>query len=97
MNVQVFHFLFLLFIVSIPFWSKKYLKYGRWIPLILAFIWVLFDGCPLNRFDPSLNDELFSQVILKRFFNADKLQTTRVTHFILILITAVSFYKFSCE
>jgi len=66
---------------------------GRWIPLGLALIWILFDGCPLNRFQPGLNDELFTQVILKHFVKMDKLQTTRVTHFVLILVTAIAFYR----
>ena len=93
MNVELFHYLFLFFMVSIVFWPKKYLMYGRWIPLILALGWIIFDGCPLNRFQEGLNDELFSQVILKRFVKFDKLQTTRFTHFILIVITAIAFYR----
>lgn len=94
MWIELFHLAFLFFIVSIPFWPKKYLKYGVYIPLILTSIWVLFDGCPLTRFHYGLNDEVFAQVLMKPIFpDIDKVQTTRITYWILILITVVSFLK----
>lgn len=89
-----FHLVFVIVIVSIPFWSLSWLRYGIYIPLLLSTGWIIFDGCPLTRFDRALNDELFSQVLLKPFFpNIDKLQTTRVTHFILLVATFIGFMR----
>lgn len=92
MNNTIFylHLSFVIFFLSIPFWPLKYLKYGAFAPLILSTIWIIFLGCPLTRFQPYLNDEYFAQILLKPFFpNISKENTTRVTHYILILITVV--------
>lgn len=89
-----FHLLFVIIIISIPFWSIGWLKWGIWIPIGLSTGWIIFDGCPLTKFHRFLNDELFSQILLKPFFpQITKLQTTRITHFILLVATFISFKR----
>jgi hypothetical protein len=46
--VFILHLVFILFFLSIPFWKLKYLRYGIYAPILLASIWIIFDGCPLT-------------------------------------------------
>ena len=90
----ILHLFFLIFFISIPFWPLKYLKYGVFAPITLATIWIIFLGCPLTRLRPYLNDEYFAQILLKPFFpNITKEDTTRVTHYILLLVTMISMVR----
>lgn len=90
----ILHFIFVIFFLSIPFWPLKYLKYGVFTPLILATIWIIFLGCPLTKFQKLLNDEYFAQILLKPIFpNISKENTTRATHYILILVTVIGMVR----
>ena len=90
----ILHFIFVIYFLSIPFWPIKYLKYGVYSPILLATIWVIFQGCPLTRYQHFLNDEYFAQILLKPIFtNISKEQTTRVSHYILLLVTVVGMIR----
>lgn len=43
------HLIVVAFLISAPLWPKKQLKYTVWTPLLLSFIWVVFDGCPISK------------------------------------------------
>lgn len=93
-SVFILHLVFIIFFLSIPFWDIKYLKYGAYFPLILATVWIIFNGCPLTSIQAGLNDEYFSQILLKPFFpNITKEQTTRVTYYILLVVAYASLYR----
>jgi hypothetical protein len=49
------HLLFIIFFLSIPFWKIKYLRYGVYAPIILATIWIIFNGCPLTQIQRDLH------------------------------------------
>jgi len=89
-TLYILHLTFVIFFLSIPFWSIKYLQYGIFAPITLATIWVLFDGCPLTKIQKGLNDEYFARILLQYISpNISKEATTRVSHFILLLVTFI--------
>ena len=92
--VYILHLTFIIFFLSIPFWSLKYLKYGVFIPLILATIWIIFKGCPLTKIQEDLNDEYFSKVLLQNFIPDITRETTaRVSYYILLVVTVVGMIR----
>ncbi len=92
--VFVLHLFFIIFFLSIPFWKIKYLRYGVYIPIILASIWILLDGCPLTLIQKDLNDEYFSRVLLKIFYSDISDETTvRISYYILLLVTIIGFMR----
>ena len=92
--LYILHVIFIVFFLSIPFWKLKYLKYGVYAPIILASIWIIFDGCPLTRIQEDLNDEYFSKVLLQNFIpNITKESTARASYYILLLVTVIGFIR----
>lgn len=92
--LYILHVTFIIFFMSIPFWSLKYLKYGVYAPILLASIWIIFDGCPLTRIQEDLNDEYFSKVLLQNFFpNITRESTARASYYILLLVTVIGFIR----
>jgi uncharacterized membrane protein YkvI len=97
-SIFLLHLLFIIFFLSIPFWKIKYLRYGVYAPIILATIWIIFDGCPLTHIQKDLNDEYFSQVLLKLFYpEISKETTVRFTYYILLLVTIIGFIRLCPE
>ena len=93
-QLYIFHLAFVIFFLSIPFWPLRALRYGAYLPLILATIWIIFNGCPLTRFQKGLNDEYFSQALLKPFFpDITPTQTARATYYILIVVAYVAMWR----
>ena len=92
--VFLLHLLFIIFFLSIPFWKIKYLRYGVYAPIILATIWIIFNGCPLTQIQRDLNDEYFSRVLLKIFYPDISDETTvRISYYILLLVTLIGFIR----
>ncbi len=92
--LYILHVTFIIFFMSIPFWKLKYLKYGVFAPIILATIWIIFDGCPLTRIQEDLNDEYFSKVLLQYFIpDISKESTARASYYILLLVTVIGFLR----
>ena len=92
--LYILHVTFIVFFLSIPFWKLKYLKYGVYAPIILASIWIIFDGCPLTRIQEDLNDEYFSKVLLQNFIpNITKETTARFSYFILLFVTVIGMLR----
>lgn len=84
------HLLFLIFFLSIPFWPIRYLRWGVYFPVILATIWIIFDGCPLTRIQYNLNDEYFSRILLQYINpNITKEATARFSYYILLVVTII--------
>jgi hypothetical protein len=92
--LYVLHVIFIIFFLSIPFWEIKYLRYGIYAPLLLSTIWIIFNGCPLTKIQKNLDDETFSQVLLKIFFPDISHETTvRISYYILLLVTIISYIR----
>ena len=88
------HLSFIIFFLSLTFTPKQYIDYAILCPIGLATIWIIFDGCPLTKVQVNLNDEYFSQVLIKPFIpTITKEQTTRITYYILLLITIILHYR----
>lgn len=88
------HLLFIIFFLSIPFWKIKYLRYGVYAPIILASVWIIFDGCPLTKIQTDLNDEYFSRILLRVFYpNISDKTTARISYYILLLVTVIGFTR----
>lgn len=92
--LYILHVTFIVFFLSIPFWKLKYLKYGVYAPIILASIWIIFDGCPLTRIQEDLNDEYFSKVLLQNLIpDITRESTARASYYILLLVTVIGFIR----
>lgn len=90
----ILHLIFIVFFLSVPFWPIKYLRFGVFTPIILATIWIIFDGCPLTHIQRDLNDEYFSRVLLRYFIpNISNESTVRFSYYILILVTVIGFIR----
>lgn len=92
--LYILHLTFIIFFLSIPFWSLKYLKYGVFAPILLATVWVTFNGCPLTKIQKDLNDEYFSKVLLQNFIpNITRETTARFSYFILLFVTVIGMIR----
>jgi hypothetical protein len=88
------HLIFIIFFLSVPFWPIKYLRYGVFTPIILATIWIIFNGCPLTYIQRDLNDEYFSRILLRYFIpNISNEATVRFSYYILICVTVLGFIR----
>lgn len=93
-SLFILHFTFILFFLSIPTWPIRYLKYGVYIPIILATIWIIFSGCPLTNIQKDLNDKYFSKTLLKYISPDISNETTvRISYYVLLLVTFIGFYR----
>jgi hypothetical protein len=97
--LSILHFIFILFVLSIPTWPIKYLKYGVYTPIILATIWIIFNGCPITHVqheNQTISDKYFSKVLLKHIYPGISDETTlRIVHYVLLLVTVLGFYRIS--
>jgi len=97
MGVDVLHTIhigLILILISIPFWSIPYLKWGIYIPLLIAAIWVLFDGCPITKIQSNLGNDTFMQHLYKKINpSTTRNQSEHVNCFILLLITVIGFHR----
>jgi hypothetical protein len=91
----IIHFTFTILFTSIPFWPIEFLKYGVYVPILLATIWIVFNGCPLTNIqNDRFNNEYFSQVLLRYFYpNISKETTVRIIYYILLLVTVIGFNR----
>ena len=90
--VFVINVAFSILLISIPFWPKKYLRYGIYIPILLGLSWILFHGCPLVPFQQTRTTP--SKEMIKFFYpTIDKIQLVRLNYFGLMLILFFSLYK----
>lgn len=87
--------LFIFFsIASIPFWPIPYLKYGVYIPLIVAFTWLACNGCPITKRQKNLSSNSFTKEIYAQFMpNITDHDVRHFNTFALILITVVGFRR----
>jgi len=89
----ILHILLTTTLLSIPFWSVKYLQYGVYIPLIISIIWLLFNGCPLTKIQ-NIESESFVKELLKPIMpNITTKQTEHLNTFVLLLITVICFRR----
>jgi hypothetical protein len=88
--LYVVHLLILLLIVSIPFWSRSYLRYGVYVPITISLIWVVFDECPITKYQTNLSSESFTKEIYSIFVPNITVKTVEhVNTFAFLLITII--------
>ena len=93
-TLYIIHILLTLTLFTIPFWPINYLKYGVYIPLLISTIWLMFNGCPLTKFQTNLDSDNFTKEILKYFIPSISTKyTEHINTFILILVTVISFTR----
>ena len=69
--LNIIHYILVIFlIIVLPFLSQKILKktYIYFIPLIISFCWVIFDGCPLTNLSFNQKNASFIQQNLSLIF-----------------------------
>ena len=93
--VTLFHLSFLIFFVSLPFWPPQYMYIVRWIPLALICIWFVFEGCPVTFMDKSLDDRIFTQILVKPFFpSITKERVIILTYIVLFIVSILCTQKY---
>ena len=66
------HFIVFLLFISIPFYPYKYIKICIFIPWIMAVIWVIFKGCPLNKYTDNEDGSFVYELLKIPFPNIDR-------------------------
>lgn len=85
------HWLAPISIVLLPMLPNKILKYIFWYPIIYYFIWIFFDGCPLNKYHKTkINGEKSDEFLLP-MFRKYVYQDISVTNFNRIVSIVMSF------
>ena len=95
------HYLILLTILSIPFWSLRYLKYGIYIPWILNLLWIIFGNCPItlvhghnDENTEKENSPSFTHEILAKINpNITREYTNIILNFTLITIVMIGMFR----
>jgi len=88
------HLLILLGILSIPFWPKAWLMYGVYVPITISLIWVVFDGCPLTKYQTNLSSKSFTKEVYSIFVpNITVKMADNVNTFAFILITMIGMHR----
>lgn len=103
--IWTLHFLFPLTVMLLPLLPNKILINVFWYPIIYLFIWVYFDGCPLNSITPldeyNIDSETWSKPIIEKIINK-KISEFQHTCFICLYCSffiVISAYKLllSCK
>lgn len=88
--LYVVHLFILLVIFSIPFWPISYLKYGVYVPITISLIWVVFNGCPVTKYQTNLKSKSFTKEIYSIFVPNITVKTVEhVNTFAFLLITII--------
>ena len=94
------HFIVPIFIISIPFYPVKYLKYLILFPLVLYITWISFNGCPWTKLHATNDDEHFILDILRNLFpKMSRRQCNCIIGIVMYLIVVICYYKLmnNCE
>ena len=74
MNIfYIIHIILFLLLLSFIFFPLYILKYGLYtIPLIISLTWLIFDGCPIDKFhrNDTPNNIIYAEQILEIFPNS---------------------------
>lgn len=92
--LYMFHFVFLMGIFTIPLWSIKYLRWGVYIPFIIATSWVVFYGCPITHIQKNLQGDTFVHNLLSHIDPTISVQQSdHIIFFLFMVITIVGFIR----
>jgi len=93
-TLYIIHLFLSLTLLTIPFWPLEYLQYGVYIPLIIATLWIIFNGCPLTKIQTNLNSDNFTKELLKYFMpNISTKYTEHINTFLLLFVTVIGFNR----
>ena len=91
-------------VILLPFIPNNILIYIYWYPIIYYIIWILCDGCPLNKYHSNENRDKsddFLLTLIKKYIckNMTQKQFSRYIGLFIILSIILSSYKLlnSCE
>jgi len=88
------HLLLFLAILSIPFLPKYCLKYAVYVPMLLSFSWVAFEGCIITNHQTNLKNKTFTQDLYNHFIpNISVLQSEHINTAAFTLITVIGFHR----
>jgi len=88
MILYALHLFILCAILYIPFLPQKYLKYGIYIPALLALGWLVFGGCPISMKQEELKGKGFIFTLLQKVFpSITEKQADNFITLMLVLIT----------
>ena len=88
------HWLLPISVILLPFLDHKLLVYILWYPIIYYLIWIIFDGCPLNKYHDNDKEDFlleFSRKYISK--NINEKQFNRFIGLFLGLIVIISAYK----
>ena len=95
--LNLIHYVIIIFLlIVLPLLPIKILKktYLYLIPLIISFLWLFFDGCPITNFTSKKNNASFIKDNLSKIFPNIKVRTvTHLNSFIFILILTSIIYR----
>lgn len=92
------HLLIFGIILSIPLWPIPYLKYGIYVPILIAILWVVFNGCPLTKYQTNLNTPSFTREIYAYIIpNITVATAERINTAALVFITMLGFRRLKCS
>jgi hypothetical protein len=97
--IWLLHWIFPLSVILMPLLPVRILCKVLWYPIIYQIIWVLFDGCPLNKYTPIDNvnpdKDNFLVPILRQYVNKDlsQFQCECIMNLVITLSITLSAYK----
>ena len=99
----VLHLVIVAIVTLIPIYPIYIIKYMFVIPCLIYLVWLVCDGCPLNKFHQGkkTDDEikphfLFREIYQKFYPNLSEERSYNVTGFILTLIVTICAIRLSC-
>lgn len=92
--VFVINLLFTIILLSIPFWPKKYLFWGMIIVMLLGISWILFNGCPLVKFQTKKTTPS-KELIMMLFPKSTAIDIVRYNYVFLMFIMFILFWRIS--
>ena len=100
MNIfWLLHWIFPLSVILMPLLPVKILCKVLWYPIFYQIIWVIFDGCPINKYTPvdnvNTDKENFLVPVLRRYINKDlsQFQSECIMSIVISLSITLSAYK----
>lgn len=81
--------------MTLPCWPADTMFFVRWFPLGLISIWFIFNGCPLTHIDESLDDQTFTEMLIKPFFgDIGRERVVSLTYIVLVVVTIICTQKY---
>ena len=88
------HWLLPISVIILPFLDHKVLIYIFWYPIAYYLIWIIFDGCPLNKYHNNDKEDFLLEFLRKNISKTiTEKQFNRMIGLFLGSIVVLSAYK----